>query len=114
MRRRCLLHKFELDYSSLNQILFHRLAQKSQSLWRVRRCFDGARLGYRSLITRPRRRLFRKIWRLLRHLALRLCRFDIKNQALRTRVLRLLHMLFWLGRLLFRRLFLRRDLVCTG
>ena len=97
--------KFELDYSNLNQILFRRLAQKSRRLWRVRRCFGGARLGYRSLIARPRHRLFRKIWRLLRHLALRLCRFCIKTQALRSRALRLRHMLFWLGRLLFRRLF---------
>ena len=83
------LRKFELDYSSLNQILFRRLAQKPRRLWRVFRYFGGARLGYCSRSARPRRRLFCKICRLLRRLALRLCHFGTKTQALHIRASRL-------------------------
>ena len=93
-RRRCPLRKFELDYSSLNQILFRRFVQKLRRLWRVRHCFDRAKLGCRSCLARPCRRLFGKIYRLLRHLALRLCRFGIKTQALRIRAPRPFRTLF--------------------
>ena len=88
-RRRYSLRKFDPDYSSLNQILFRRPAQRSRRPRPVRRCFDKARLSRRILLDRQYRRFFRKIWRLLRRLAPRLCRFCIKIQALRSRAPRL-------------------------